>query len=195
MRHASFWVCVVAICWMAAPANADESASAAAARELVAALNAFEPESIATSDPAHPDTFVAALHIPGSQLLVVRQHHPAAEAVRHRIALSQFRDVYLDLQGSPEATGKFFVHDSGADGILDARRGSGDVDVLYEDGVRQTLFNGDPASQHLTRPAYADKLSAADAEYARLLRLLVAAAKPGSEQPGPIQDLHAAGDD
>jgi hypothetical protein len=41
----------------------------------------------------------------------------------------------------------------------------------------------------------ADKLSAADAEYARLLRLLVAAATRGSEGPGPIRDLHAAGDD
>jgi hypothetical protein len=183
----------VAICIVAAPAHAEESASAAAARELVAVLNAFEPESLAASDPAQPDTFVAALHIPDSQLLVVRQHHPAAEALRQRIALSRFRDVYLDLQGLPTATGRFFVQDAGADGILDARGGGG-VDVLYEDGERQTLFNGDPGGQHLTRAAYAEKLSAADAEYARLLMLLVAVARE-SDRPEPIRGLQAAGDE
>jgi hypothetical protein len=195
MRHASFWACVAVLCWGAPSANADEFASAAAARQLVAALNAFEPEAIATSDPEHPDTFVAALHIPGSQLLVVRQRHPATEALRQRIALSQFRDVYLDLQASPAATGKFFVQDSGADGILDARRGSGGVDVLYEDGVRQTLFNGDYEGQHLTRATYEERLSSADAEYARLLTLLAAAARDGIDGPAAVQDLQAAGDE
>ena len=75
------------------------------------------PEAIAASDPTQSDTFVAALHIPGSQLLVVRRRHPAAEALRQRMALSQFRDVYLDLQGSAAVAGKFFVQDAGADGI------------------------------------------------------------------------------
>lgn len=196
MRHASFWVCVAVICGAAPPAGAGEAASAAAARELVAALNAFEPEAIAASDSTQPDTFVAALHIPGSQLLVVRQRHPAAEALRQRIALSQFRDVYLDLQASPQVAGQFFVQDAGADGILDAGPGSGAVDVLYEDGVRQTLFNGDPEGQYLTRATYLQKLATADAEYARLLTLLVSAAKAdGAAVPEAISGVHATDDE
>jgi hypothetical protein len=192
MTHASFWVSVVCICCVAASANAEESPSAAAARHLIAALNAFEPEAIATSDPARPDTFVAALHIPGSQLLVVRQHYSAAEALRQRIALSQFRDVYLDLQGSPAVAGEFFVQDSGADGILDVERGSGAVDVVYEDGVRQTVFNGDFERHHLTRAAYLERLAIADAEYARLLRLLASAAWSDVDAPAPVRDTESA---
>jgi hypothetical protein len=46
------------------------------------------------------------------------------------------------------------------------------VDVLCEDGVRQTLFNGDVASQKLTQAEYEDRLESADASYARLLRVL-----------------------
>jgi hypothetical protein len=192
MKQASLWLCLAVGC-IAAPAKADDSASAVAARELVAALNAFEPEAVAARDPTRPDTFVAALHIPGSQLLVVRQQHPAAEALRQRIALSRFRDVYLDLQGLPTVAGKFFVQDAGADGIVNARRGSGAVDVLYEDGVRHTLFNDDPDGQHLTRPAYLERLAATETEYARLLRLLTSAARGGVNALAAVRHTEVAG--
>jgi hypothetical protein len=39
----------------------------------------------------------------------------------HRISARQYRDVYLDLQGTPIPQHKFFVQDSGADGISSAR--------------------------------------------------------------------------
>ena len=89
--------------------------------------------------------------------------------------MRQYSEAYLDLQATPTAEGKFFVQDAGADGIVSARRGSGDVDVLYEDGVRGTLFNGDVDGQSLTRASYDGTLTAADAEYARLLKLLMGA--------------------
>jgi hypothetical protein len=89
--------------------------------------------------------------------------------------MRQYKDAYLDLQATPTPEGKFFVQDSRGDGILSALPDSGDVDVLYEDGVRGTRFNGDFDGQGLTRAAYDAKLAAADAEYARLLRLLTAA--------------------
>jgi hypothetical protein len=89
--------------------------------------------------------------------------------------MRQYREVYLDLQGTPTPQDKFFVHDARADGILSALPGSGDVDVLYEDGVRQTLFNGDVEAQHLTSAEYRATLAAADARYARLLKLLTSA--------------------
>ena len=159
----------------AAEILAQRFASTDAARDLVYALERMGLNAIAAADPAEPGTFVAALYIPRSQLLVVSARHPSVEGVAHRIANHQYRDVYLDLQGSPTPQGKFFVQDSSADGILSALPGSGDVDVLYEDGVRQTLFNGDTKGQNLTRAEYEAKLTTADARYARLLRLLAAA--------------------
>lgn len=146
-------------------------ASADAARELVQRLDAIGVTAIAAKDPTESGVFVAALYVPGSQLLVVRASHPSVDAVTYRIEAKQFREVYLDLQGTPMQRGKFFVQDSGADGIVSVLPASG-VDVLYEDGTRQTLFNGDYRAQHLSEAGYGAKLSAADKEYARLLELL-----------------------
>jgi hypothetical protein len=123
----------------------------------------------------YPEPPIGAAAPPEGQLLVVRARYPSIEGVRHRISMRQYRETYLDLQATPTAEGKFFVQDAGADGIVSARRGSGDVDVLYEDGVRGTLFNGDVDGQSLTRASYDGTLTAADAEYARLLKLLMGA--------------------
>ena len=149
--------------------------SADGARDLVSALDRSGLNAIATAHPEEPGRFVAALYIPGGQLLVVSAHHPSVDGVTHRIAMHQYREVYLDLQGSPTPQDKFFVQDAGADGILSALPGSGDVDVLYEDGVRRTLFNGDVEAQHLTSAEYDARLAAADARYAHLLKLLTSA--------------------
>jgi hypothetical protein len=149
--------------------------SADAARDLVHALDRSGLTAIATAHPEEPGRFVAALYIPGSQLLVVSARHPSVDGVAYRISMHQYRDVYLDLQGSPTPQDKFFVQDAGADGILSALPGSGDVDVLYQDGVRQTLFNGDVTAQRLTSAEYDATLAAADARYARLLKLLTSA--------------------
>jgi hypothetical protein len=161
--------------------NARGFASADAARELTHLLDGKGLNAAAAIDPSAPGAFVAALYFPGSQLLVVRAQHPSTEGVLHRIATGQYREVYLDLQGTPTPAGKFFVQDAGADGILSVRPGSGSVDILYEDGVRQTLFNGDIRAQHLTSAQYDAKLSEADAMYARLLKLLTSAIQPATD--------------
>jgi hypothetical protein len=148
-----------------------------AARKLVRALDAAGLESIAAADPGEPGTFVAALHIPGGQMLVVSARHPSVDALAHRIAGGQYRDVYLDLQGTPTPQRQFFVQDSGADGLSNARVESSGVDVLYEDGARQTLFNGEPKPQKLTQTQYTARLAEADARYAHLLMLLTTAAR------------------
>jgi hypothetical protein len=168
----------------AAVLRAQPFASADAARDLVRVLDQFRLDAIASVDPSEPGAFVAALYIPGSQLLVVRARHPSVEGVRQHLASHQYREVYLDLQGTPTQDGKFFVQDARADGILSALPGSGDVDVLYEDGRRQTLFNGDLIAQHLTAAEYDAKLAAADSRYARMLTLLTSAVRETQEQSG-----------
>jgi hypothetical protein len=155
------------------------TASAQAARSLVYLLDNGQRQAVAAVDPAEDGAFVAALYIPGGQLLVVRARHPSADAVRYRIDAGQYREVYLDLQATPDPKGKFFVQDANANGILSAVQGSGDVDVLYEDGVRQTLFDGKARAQGLTAAEYDAKLAAADAKYADMLKLLAAKLQRG----------------
>jgi hypothetical protein len=162
--------------------RAESLASTQAAERLVQVLENAGMEAISAPDPQEPGSFVAALYIPGSQLLIVSARHPSSDAVAYRIAAGQHRDVYLDLQGTPTPENKFFVQDANADGIIDARPGSGQVDVLYEDGVRQTLFNRDLRGQQISAAVYDSRLAEADARYARLLTLLASAIE-GTQQP------------
>ena len=163
-------------------AHAQALASGDAARDLVSALDRSGLDAIAAADPEEPGAFVAALRIPGGLLLVIHARHPSGAAIQQRLAADQYRDVYLDLQGTPTQEGAFFVQDAGADGIRDKAPGSSDVDVLYEDGRRQTLFNGDKTTQHLTAAEYDAKLAASDMHYARLLKLLSSALHETTEQ-------------
>jgi hypothetical protein len=168
---------------VAGEGTAQHFLSPEAAPGLVQALDVAGLESIAVADPAEPGTFVAALHVPGGLMLVVSARHPSVEGLTQRIAARQYRDVYLDLQGTPTPQHKFFVQDSGADGLSNARSEGGGVDVLYEDGVTQTLFNGQPRAQKLTPAQYAARLAATDARYGRLLTLLTAAVRQAAAAP------------
>ena len=153
---------------------AQDGASVTAARSLISALNEAGLESIATIDPTEPGAFVAALHIKGGQLLVVRARHPSVEALSARLAARQFRDVYIDLQATPTLQGKMFIMDSGADGLPSDSEQPSKADVAYEDGTRQIMFNGARA-QKLSADAYRQQLRDADAKYTRLLNVLIAA--------------------
>jgi hypothetical protein len=161
---------------------AQDGTSATATANLIGALDAANLEAIAAADPSEPGAFVAALHIKGGQLLVVRAKHPSVDALSARLAAHQFRDVYIDLQATPTPQGKLFVMDSGADGLPADTAQPSNVDVLYQDGTRQTMFNGARA-QKLSGDDYRRQLREADGKYTRLLNVLSAAlARYSSDQ-------------
>ena len=178
-----FLLAIFVILGVPSEGGAQHLLSPEAAPGLVQALDVAGLESIAAADPAEPGTFVAALHLQGGLMLVVSARHPSVDGLTQRIAARQYRDVYLDLQGTPTPQHKFFMQDSGADGISNARSEGGGVDVLYEDGVTQTLFNGQPKAQKLTSAQYDARLAAADTRYARLLTLLTDAARQERTAP------------
>ena len=153
---------------------AQDRSSFTATQHLIGALNQAGLDSIAARDPTEPGAFVAALHIKGGQLLVVRARHPSVDALSARLAARQFRDVYMDLQATPTPRGKVFVMDSGADGLPSDAEQPSNVDVLYEDGTRQIMFNGARA-QKRSGDDYRQQLQDADTKYTRLLTLLIAA--------------------
>jgi hypothetical protein len=161
---------------------AQDGASTAATRNLVKSLDDAGLEAIATVDPTEPGAFVAALRIKGGQLLVVRANHPSVDALTGRLAARQFRDVYIDLQATPSTKGKVFVMDSGADGLPADADQPANVDVVYEDGTRQTIFNGARA-QKMNDDEYRKQLRDADVKYTRLLTVLNAAMAAQSSAP------------
>jgi hypothetical protein len=156
------------------PVAALDSVSAQRVGSFVRALQAAGVDAFAAADPGEEGRFVAALYVPG-QLLVVSARHPSAIAVQQRIAAEMYRDVYLDLQGTPTREGKFFVQDVQADGLIAATPGNGGVDVVYIDGTKTLLFNGDNKAQHLTDAQYATAFAGADMRYARILETLATA--------------------
>lgn len=167
---------------------AQDGASVTATQHLIRALDQAGSESIASMDPTEPGAFIAALHIKGGQLLVVRARHPSVDALSARLAARQFRDVYLDLQATPTPQGKVFVMDSGADGLpIDSDQPS-KVDIVYEDGTRQIMFNGARA-QKLSAGDYRQQLQDADAKYTRLLNVLIAALSGHLSAPKPVPPI------
>jgi hypothetical protein len=153
-----------------------EFASAQRAGDFAHALQLAGVDTFAAADPAEEGRFVAALYLPG-QLLVISAKHPSAAVVQQRIASGMYRDVYLDLQGTPTAEGKFFVQDSAADGLLNVAPGTSSVDVVYLDGTRTLIFNGDLKAQHLTEEQYDASFTTADSRYAHMLEVLETAFK------------------
>jgi hypothetical protein len=144
------------------------------ARELVALASARGLQAVAAPDPDAPDRFVAALVFPDVQLLVVAARHPSPVLVQSQLARREFREVYTELQEAPIKETKLFFQDLGADGIGAA---GDNVDVMYERGVDQTLFDGNWKKARLSKSQYDERVTAADARYSRLLEILIGSLK------------------
>ena len=175
---------VLGLALSAGPVTAQESKSASLAAQLGRLLSMEKLEAIAAVDPDDPDRFVAALFFPGTQLLVVSARARAPIVVRDRITRKQYRDVYLDLQGSSIQESKVFFHDMSADGL---RRRGETVDLMSERGADETVFNGDWRKLHIDEKTYEKKFDTADQEYSRLLNLLIAEASKLKEDHAPAQ--------
>jgi hypothetical protein len=110
-------------------AKLPDSRSSSVVKQLAAALDATKLDCIAAKDPARPDTFVAALYFPGSQLLVVSAKYSAPALLVDKLAKKDYRDVYLDLNGASMPGTKVFVEDAGANGyeplVVDVRIAAG----------------------------------------------------------------------
>ena len=149
-------VCALAVVVGAGgPALAQESAGLAT--ELAELLSAAGLEAIAAKDTEGTDRFVAALAFPG-QLLVVSARYEVPMYVEAKIVRAQYREVYIDLNAASIAETKVLITDVGADGLS----AEGDAVDILDTGSGPSKFDGDPA---------------ADAQYSRMLRALIAQAR------------------
>jgi hypothetical protein len=169
MRHAMTILFVISVTG-ASPYGAGGT-SPALARVVVRLLQNAPMTAFAAADPDRPGSFVATLYVPG-QLLVVEAAHPDVAAIAARLAAGEYRDVYLDLQGSPAPEERFFVLDADADGLLALPADKGGVDVVY-DGVAAPLFlNGDYGPHRREVGAYDAALAMAETKYSHALGVL-----------------------
>jgi hypothetical protein len=144
--------------------------SSQTATALVTLMKSRNLDAFAAPDPETPDRFVAAMLVPGVQLLVVAAKSTSPEYMKSQIAQRQYRDVYAALHASAVPESKVFFQDMGCDGLsLD---GSSSTDIMYERNTAQTIFDGDWKRQKISKPEYDEKLRKADAEYSRLLGVL-----------------------
>jgi len=149
--------------------------SAAAAKELTAALDAAKLDSIAAADPSDPATFVAALYLSGSQLLVVSAKYAAPSLLTAKIKSKEYRDVYIDLSSASVAGSKVFIIDQNCDGLL-SKPGEG-VPDSWEAGTDAVSFDGEWRKAKMTEEAYMKTFAKADERYTKLIAMLTAQAK------------------
>ena len=152
-------------------AAAQTTPSSSTARELAALMIERKLETFAVQETDTTNRFVASLLIPNVQLLLVSADYPNPEELNAQLAQGNYRDVYAALHQPASASTRFFVIDLGCDGI--AASGSA-VDVLYENGTTQTLFNGDWKSQGLTESTYRKRAQDAEQRYSGALSRLKA---------------------
>jgi hypothetical protein len=160
----------------AAPASAEDSKSAVVAKELVQALDAAKLTAIATADPANPGVFLAALYIPGTQLLVVSAKYAAPTLLTDRITAKDYQAVYVDLQSASVRGSKVFVMDSGADGLV-AKPGGGQAADSFDEGDKTVAFDGDWKKAKIAEADYTKAFAEADDRYSKMLSMLIAQAK------------------
>jgi hypothetical protein len=148
-----------------------ESRSAAVAKELVQALEAAKLEGIAAADPSSPNSFVAAIYIPGIQLLVVSAQYAAPSLLMEKIKGGDYRGVYMDLHAAGVAGTRIFVQDLGSDGLLWK---SGDNVDSWEASGKTLSFDGDWKKSKMSEADYTKAYTDDDDRYAKMLSLLLA---------------------
>lgn len=155
------------------------SKSTAAAKELTKVMDTAKLDAIAAPDPAEPGAFVAALYIPGSQLLVVSAKYAAPPLLLAKMKAKDYRDIYIDLSAAAVAGSKVFIMDMNCDGLMAKPEGDAAPDS-WEAGTQQVSFDGDWRKAKMSEDEYGKAYAQADERYAKLLALLAAQAKSGS---------------
>jgi hypothetical protein len=180
----------------AAPVGA-QSGSAAVVRDLTSRLETSKLDSIAARVPGTDDTFVAALHFPGQQLVVVSGRYAVPALMREKIILKRYRDAYLDIFSASDRSTRRVVEDLGADGLQLARQKDGPFDTYTRRGGESVRFDGDWKRRKMSEQAYMDAFRHADSTYADMIKVLLSelereptptavaasSGRPGSSEP------------
>lgn len=185
MTRISALFVITAVSLVPANAGAQPGAAQAPAATLAALLQQAKMDSFAVKVDGEADLYVSAMYVPGSQLLVVSGRYQNPAALDARIAARDYRGAYSDHNASTLRDGKLFVMDMQANGLAD-RAGDGQpFDIVYENGVTTTMFNGNWRAQELSERDYRERFATVDQRYAEMLGRLI----EGMKRLAPPQAL------
>jgi hypothetical protein len=154
------------------------SASQQKAKELAAALAQRKLEYFAVSDPTSSGRYVAVLHVPGVQLLVVSAAYERITDMDYRFYQKDYQNAYLDLRSGLLSTARVIVEDTGSDGLV-AVPGKNPARDTFTSGTEHYTFDGDFADpkkknqKKISQDDYMKAFAGADERYAKLLGLLI----------------------
>jgi hypothetical protein len=164
---------------VAAPALAQEPASAAPAKELAQLLSSRKIDSIAARMPDSKEEFVGALAFPG-QMMVVWARTSAPSVVNEKLLRKDYREVYIDLNSASITESRHFVTDLGPDGLRarpEQRQGPADSHDL---GSKSMRFDGNWREDKMSEADYMKAHAEADKAYARAIQALIDEIKKSS---------------
>lgn len=159
-----------------ASAEDQESKSSAAARELTKQLDTAKMTHIAARDPENPNRFVAAMFLPGLQIVTVSGTYSVPVLLNEKLLQKNYEGIYLDLMSASDRESRVLIEDYRADGLPTERLKSGPADI-FEKGPDKVTFDWDWKKQKLSEKDFMDRLATADAAYTRLLSVLLEQAK------------------
>jgi hypothetical protein len=166
--------------------QAPVAASAAKAKELIGLMQAKKLEAIAARDPDKSGRYLAALHIPNVQLLVVSAAYSKPGDLDARLYYKDFMGAYVDLNTSIHSSDKTFIEDALCDGLI-AQPGKSLIHDSARLGAEKRVFDGDFAgpnqknSKKISQDAYLKLFSTAEEQYMRVLTVLIEEAKKQTE--------------
>ena len=158
----------------AASGGQSEGATQQLAKELTGLLETKKLDIVAAR--VDGDTFVAAMFIPGSELLVVSARYSAPALINEKILNRKYRDAYMDLSTASIAESKLLVEDLKADGLRASKQNDG-FDIVTRGTGQPMHFNGDWKKQNISQDTYMKAFQDAETAYQAMLRALVAELK------------------
>jgi hypothetical protein len=160
------------------PLQAQESKSAALAKELTQILQQRKLDSVAARTPNAPDQFVAALFFPG-QLLIVSARTSAPAVLNEKLVRGEFRDVYIDLNSASIPESRVMISDGGADGLRPRRDPNQPFDT-HDAAGKSVRFDGNWREDKMSEKDYMAVFTQADEAYINALTALVNELKKSS---------------
>jgi hypothetical protein len=142
-------------------------------KQLAQLLDQKKLDAFALPDAQNPGSYVAALYIPGTQLLVVSGKYTAPALMSDLLAKKDYRGAYSELVSAAVLDSKLFVMDTYADGLMLKPSGSNAPDTVGA-GTKSTTFDGEWKKAKITEADYARTYAENDAAYSRALQSLIA---------------------
>jgi hypothetical protein len=174
MRSLTCLVGVMTLCVLPLAATTGQgNETRARASELAKRLSGEGATAFAAAVPEDPSRFVAALHIPNVQLLVISGNYPAPVLLRELLLKGDYQRVYLDLNSAAERQGRYFVEDLGGDGLSIDNQDSMPFDITWRNGADRVLYNGEWKQQKLSETEYRARFEKDAKEYGEMLQIML----------------------